>query len=224
MPRDKTKPGHPVNPVHPVQKTANQSDEVEETRAVYDRIAGEYFQHRYRREGLEPLYDRFARRLPAGSLVLDVGCGPGFDAAALRDRGLRAFGLDYSWGMLATGRVQVGGPTGQADMRRLPLARRSCDGLWVMASLLHLPRAQVPATLREFHRVLRPGGVLLLSVKGGAGEGWRQTLDRPGIDRFYTFWPADELNQVLETAGFQLVEQWENRVNDVRWLGRLAQR
>lgn len=195
---------------------------MEETRAVYDRIADEYYQHRNHRVGLADLYARFCAYCPAGSLVLDVGCGPGFDAAALRDRGLQAFGLDYSWGMLATGRTQVGGPLCQGDMRRLPLPANTMDGLWVLASLLHLPREQVPDTLKEFRRVLRPEGVMLLSVKGGQGEGWRQTFNRPGNDRFFTFWPAEELDKELETAGFAIIKSWTNIINDVLWLSRIC--
>ena len=49
-------------------------------------------------------------------------------------------------------------------MRTLPFADGAFDGLWSSASLLHLAREDVPATLEEFGRVLVPDGALFVSV------------------------------------------------------------
>src|SRR5579883_951733 len=71
-----------------------------------------------RREG----YDRFAALLPAGALVLDLGCGSGLDAAPLAARGLRLIGLDVSRAMLtiAQTRPELAGRVLVAELCSLP--------------------------------------------------------------------------------------------------------
>jgi len=51
-------------------------------------------------------------------------------------------------------------PVVGGDLRRLPVADESLDGIWSCASLLHVPRNEVPATLRSWRAALRPEGAL----------------------------------------------------------------
>ena len=89
--------------------------------------------------------------------VLDAGCGLGTYVERLRsDRpDLRVLPLDLSAGM----RPEVVG-----DVAALPLADDSVDGALAMHMLYHVP--DVPTALRELRRVLRPGGVLMVSTNG----------------------------------------------------------
>lgn len=102
----------------------------------------------------------------SGKRVLDAGCGPGLYAAELARRGARVTGFDESPEMvrLARGRLGV-----QAEIRRGTLAEPLAwlpDGsqdLVLMALVLHHLDDRVSA-IRELHRVLRPGGHLVLST------------------------------------------------------------
>jgi SAM-dependent methyltransferase len=101
----------------------------------------------------------------AGQDVLDVGCGPGFYAAALADRGARVTALDGSAELVRIAERTAGerGTFFQHDLEQpLPWADASFD-LAVMALVYHhlYARRQVLAELR---RVLRPGGRLLVST------------------------------------------------------------
>ncbi|GAA0580748.1 hypothetical protein GCM10010172_77060 [Paractinoplanes ferrugineus] len=52
-------------------------------------------------------------------------------------------------------------------MTALDLADESLTGLLAWFSLIHIPDDEVRTVLAEFHRVLRPGGALLLAIKAG---------------------------------------------------------
>jgi ubiquinone/menaquinone biosynthesis C-methylase UbiE len=168
----------------------------------------------------------FAAGLPAGSLVVDVGCGPGYDAAILREQyGLNAIGLDYSQAMLVTGREQYGitVPFVQASMGQMPFAPNSLDGIWACASLLHLPRADLPAVLNHFAQLLKPNGRFYLSVKQGDNEGYSQRAYGQNAPRYFTYWQPHTLDPLLTTAGFCPRTQKANLSPNGRWLVRVLQ-
>ena len=200
-------------------------DRTDQTRASYDLLAPRYSEVRRDRSVVQPYLDRFASLLPPGSLVLDVGCGPGFDAAALRERGLRVIGLDRSSGMLHSGLAEWPGPRVQADMRALPIGS-GVNGLWVSASLLHLERADVPGALGGFRRLLAPGGWLYLSVKarvkGGSGGSWDEKPYGVDLPRWFTYWSGEELDAALERAGFDVAERRDSRIGGQHWIVRMA--
>lgn len=198
---------------------------LEKTQETYRQIAAAYAQARQNRDHMADQVKRFVALLPPGGLVLDVGCGPGMDTAVLQSHHLNAIGLDFSHEMMRVGRdsygVQV--PFAQVDMRRLPLVG-PIDGIWACASLLHLQRQDVLPTLREFHRVLRPGGVVYLSVKLGKGEKWMPTAYGQPLPRFFTFWRPETLDPLLETAAFHIIDGWEKPGGQDTWLVRYVRK
>lgn len=103
------------------------------------------------------------RPLRAGEVVLDAGCGTGWGAAGLRCAvpGLRVVGSDLSAGMLGRAASAGAAPLLQADATRLPLRTGSVDVLLCRGVLHHLP--DVGAALREWRRVLRPDGAVVVA-------------------------------------------------------------
>ena len=196
---------------------------VRKTIATYDRIAGEYTRRWQDRGAIAPALVRFTGQLSPGALVLDVGCGPGFDSVTLRSRGLRVMGLDLSWGMLQSARAHYPGAYVQADMRQLPLAG-GVEGIWCNAALLHLAREEATRTLRDFHRVLQGDGVVFLSVKEGQAEAQRSDAYGPDAPRFFTFWQDEQLDEALQNSGLHCIESWTDGKETGRWLCRLAKK
>ena len=177
-----------------------------ESAAAYDGAA-ERFADRWFDLRLEEPMARFAGRLGPGARVLDVGCGPGRDAAWLAELGFDAGGVDLSFGMLQEGRARgVDVPLIQADMRHLPFRRGSFDGLWVCASLLHIPKEQAGDALRELARVVYPGH-MFLAVKRGEGEAWVE--DDEGHRFFFAYYAPSEIELLVERSGFEVLQAWE---------------
>lgn len=194
------------------------------TVAAYDQIAGAYADFWSDRRVMARALALFCSLLSAGALVLDAGCGPGFDGALLRERGLQVVGLDRSPAMLRLGRHRYPGPYVQGDLRRLPLASGSLNGIWASASLLHLPRADFAPALHGCWHVLQPGGLLYLSLKEGEGEQWRPNAYGQEAARFFTYWQAQALDDVLAAAGFVPVAAWRDAAGSQGWLNRIARR
>ncbi len=110
----------------------------------------------------------------APQVVLDVGCGPGHAAAAMQQRWpkARVFALDLALPMAREARRNAGNwrPFAQrpqalcADARALPLADGSVDVLFSNLCLQWVE--DLPAVFAGFRRVLKPGGLMVLSTFG----------------------------------------------------------
>lgn len=99
--------------------------------------------------------------LAPGQRVLDAGCGNGGYLARLRQRGVRAAGLDLSLGML---RVARHPELVNGDVTALPFRDGSLEAIVAPHMLYHVPDRAAAA--REFRRVLAPGGVLVAVTNG----------------------------------------------------------
>ncbi|MCI0476889.1 MAG: class I SAM-dependent methyltransferase, partial [Anaerolineales bacterium] len=119
---------------------------------TYDAIAAEFARDTWNIR-LARALDSFARDLIPAARVLDLGCGPGRDIELLRQRGYHVVGADLSLGMLREARARVGGALWCGDMRDLGCASQAFDGVWLCATLLHLPRVDAPRALAEVRRV-----------------------------------------------------------------------
>jgi malonyl-CoA O-methyltransferase len=109
--------------------------------------------------------------------AIDVGCGTGRWTARLR-----AIGVDASPAMLAVAARKEGlrGRLAAGDAAALPVAGGSADLVLCALTFGHI-RDQA-AAMREFARVLQPGGMLILSDfhPAAAARGWRRTFQRNG--------------------------------------------
>jgi SAM-dependent methyltransferase len=100
--------------------------------------------------------------------VADLGCGPGRVTALLHSLGLAAFGIDLSPGMVQVARRDH--PELRFDvgsMTALDLPAGELSGVLAWWSIVHTPPEILPLVFAEFHRVLAPGGYLLLGFHVG---------------------------------------------------------
>jgi ubiquinone/menaquinone biosynthesis C-methylase UbiE len=95
--------------------------------------------------------------------ILDAGCGTGALLDRLKNQtGVELFGLDYSGQALAYTRGRGHVRLVQGDLTRLPFPDGTFDVITALDVVEHIREDE--RALREAHRVLRSGGVLLVSV------------------------------------------------------------
>lgn len=192
---------------------------------AYDQVAAEYAaQYGATDPVIVDWGMRFLGLVAQRGRILDVGCGPGQYMAWIEAHGSRreVTGIDLSSGMLAQAKARVHGDLLQMDMRHIAFPDCSFDGIWSMASLLHLPKADAPLALREMLRVLNPGGALLMTIQEGAGEGWEENRFFGATQRFFARYNQDEATKMLTAAGFSVVDRGRNESPLRIWLQFLA--
>jgi ubiquinone/menaquinone biosynthesis C-methylase UbiE len=181
-------------------------------RRFFDIWSGFYDAAWVQRLTYRPVHDAVlaALRAPAHARILDVGCGTGLLSRRLgRSRhGFRVVGCDFSTGMLrhaAARRSEVAWV--QGDATRLPFRDASFDAL-VSTEAFHWFPDQSRA-LEEFHRILVPGGRLLvalvnvpLDVVTRAARVGSLLLGEPAR------WPTRKrMRTLVEAAGFRVTAQ-----------------
>lgn len=198
-------------------------DKTEITRETYGQVAPIYAQvSAVMGENLIAYAEKFINLLEPEAHILDVGCGPGRDMAWFESHNINVTGVDYTQAMLEIARTQVRGPLMQADMRKMPFAAHSFDGIWCNASLLHLPKTDSPAALLEFKRILKPARMLFLAVQEGEGENLETRNVYGENQRFFARYSLPEMTGMLEIAEFEILEYSTHETRDRIWIRFLA--
>jgi SAM-dependent methyltransferase len=186
------------------------------TRVSYDTIAADYAAE-YDAELAGRALDRallaaFAELVPAtadgagngisNGRVADVGCGPDRITAYLHKLGLPVFGIDLSPQMVALARqTHPDLRFTEGSMTALDLPDGTLGGIVACYSIIHIPTDQLPAVFTEFHRVLAPGGQLLLVFQTGDEHRHRQEGFGHPIALDYYLRPPDRVADLLSGAG-----------------------
>ncbi len=184
-----------------------QRDPVADTIKTYERTAEHYYNNSENIARVRPLLDYFIARLP-GKRVLEIGCGPGRDAKYLSEHGLAVTGIDLTEHFIEMAANNAPKATfKRMDMRSLDFLEASFDGLWVMASFLHIPKRQGSKTLHGFARVLSPGGLIYISVKIGRGQRHMRKKRYGGGIKFFAYYSQKEFFDLLKANNFSIIKK-----------------
>ncbi|MBZ3905277.1 class I SAM-dependent methyltransferase [Streptomyces griseiscabiei] len=137
--------------------------------------------------------------------VADLGCGPGYVTAHLAGLGLAVFGVDASPAMIELAREACPGLRFDVgSMQALDIADGELDGVLSRWSVIHLPPPELPAVLAEFHRVLAPGGHLLIGFSASEDASHPTQVYDHAVAPAYRWWP-DHLAALLRDTGLDEV-------------------
>jgi SAM-dependent methyltransferase len=196
----------------------------------YDVMAERYFAWSDERPSATRLamLDLALAAIPAGSDVVELGCGAGVPMTVALAQGRRVTGYDLSETQLRLARANVPGATfHRADLVTLELPPASADAVVAFYVLTHVPREAHADVLRRIARWLRPGGVLLASFgveddPGGIEDDWL------GVPMYFSHFSARVNRRLVADAGL-IVERAEVLVEpedrfDARFLWVLARK
>lgn len=154
--------------------------------------------------------------------ILDFGCGSGRDAKAFKEKGYQVTAADGSEEICRAASVYLDMPVRHMLFQELS-EKNIYDGIWACASILHLPKKELPEVICKMREALKENGVIYTSFKYGIFEGERN-------GRYFTYLTEESFNELLaQIPGLQMEKLWitgdvrEGR-GDERWLNAILRR
>lgn len=213
---------------------------LEKTRQDYNSIAEDFSRTRQFTWDIEIL----SQYALDGERVLDLGCGNGRLLEILGEKPIEYFGLDTSEKLIEIAkkkypqdRFEVG------DILKLPYSDNFFNKVFAIRILHHIPsKAFRLRAIEEIKRVLKPGGILILTVWNVWGSKYKINLlrtikysflkivGRPGLDfgdafipwwkmneklsRYFHFFTKSELKNLVRKSNLKIEKIWSSRIND----------
>ena len=175
--------------------------------AGYDRVAESYLATKNTEDPTtRAALEELTRDLPPGAAILDLGCGAGIPVTRwLADHGFAVTGVDFSARQLELARRLV--PAAdfiKADLTTLDLPPESFHAVVAFYSIIHVPRTEHPALLKDIHRWLKPGGAFLATWALGAWEGEQSDWEGWGAAMRWSHYDGETNLRMLRDAGFEV--------------------
>ena len=169
-------------------------------------------------QGFEPLFQelrlwKITPHLKSGGVLVDLGCDEEMTLLKRHQSTMKkVIGVD----VVVKSQKQGNFETIHADLtKRLPLKTNSADVVTMLAVLEHLPNPE--QVVKEAYRILKPGGVFLVTVPSANSRPILELLAKVHIvrqemvDQHYNYFTHAHLRQITSQAGFKkiAIESWE---------------
>ena len=151
---------------------------------------------------MSALYAEFLPLIPKHGHILDAGCGSARDAMYFKQQGFTVSAFDASENIakLASNHLQQ---TVEVKAFQQLNCTNMYDGIWCCASLLHVPKVDLPQVFLKLQNALKPNGVLYVSFKYG-------TQERVHNGREFTDLNEDGLTVLIaHHTELKILKQWQ---------------
>jgi ubiquinone/menaquinone biosynthesis C-methylase UbiE len=174
----------------------------EVVKSGYDRLGNLYTLEREKADNWKEV-NAFTSLIPANGRALDAGSGTGIPIARhLVRAGFEVVGIDFSKTMVKAARENVPEATfQQMNMAAIEFPPESFDGVISTYAIIHVPRELHAGIFRSFHSILKPRGVMLVSVASWA---WEEFADYMGVEMFWSHFDPDKTQSLIIEAGFDI--------------------
>ena len=151
---------------------------------------------------MSALYAEFLPLIPKHGHILDAGCGSARDAMYFKQQGFTVSAFDAS-----TELAKLASNYLQQAVEVKTFQQLSCtnkyDGIWCCASLLHVPKVELPQVFLKLQNALKPNGVLYVSFKYG-------TQERVHNGREFTDLNESALTALINShTKLKILKQWQ---------------
>lgn len=182
----------------------------EESVLVYNKIAKIYAQ-KFRKPSDH--IDDFLNLIVKNGKILDVGCGLGIDAGYMTSKGFKVIGIDLSKEMIKLAKQKFPKIDFRiTDMRQLMFEPNSFDGIFVAYSLIHIPKKDVPATLKRLYKFLKPNSTVYFAVHEGKSQEIFMTEPlKPDERIFLNIFSSKEIKELIKKTGFSIIYEYQRK-------------
>ena len=180
------------------------------TRQAYN-LAADKYHDLFHNEMNEKEYDRnfldfFTELFKPGAVICDAGCGPsGHIGKYLHDKGMKIIGVDISDRCVELATLH------NPEIRflcenivQMSFPDKHFDGIVSYYSIINTPKKYVSRIFAEFHRVLKPGGYLLVAVKEGSDEGFINEFIGIEAEIYFSLFSETEIREYYTISGFEI--------------------
>ena len=152
---------------------------------------------------MSALYAEFLPLIPKHGHILDAGCGSARDAMYFKQQGFTASGFDASPALAALASNYLQQTVAVKTFQQLECINKY-DAIWCCASLLHVPKVELPQVFLKLQNALKPNGVLYVSFKYGDTE-------RVHNGREFTDLNEDGLTALVnDHTELKILKQWQS--------------
>jgi SAM-dependent methyltransferase len=150
---------------------------------------------------------RWARTLPPGSSVIDLGCGPGFPiTTVLVEEGLDVFGVDAAPSFVAAFQRNLPGtPIICEAVQESRFFDRTFDAVLAWGLMFLLKAEDQQLLIQRFAEILAPGGRLLFTSTAKPNV-WNDAMT--GLESISL--GAEQYRKLLGAAGILVAEEYED--------------
>lgn len=152
---------------------------------------------------MSALYAEFLPHVTEHGHILDAGCGSARDAAYFKQQGFTVSAFDASAELAALASSYLQQPVDVKTFQQLDCVNKY-DAIWCCASLLHVPKAELPQVFLNLQNALKPNGVLYVSFKYGDTE-------RVHNGRVFTDLTENGLTALIDQhTQLKIIKQWQS--------------
>lgn len=148
---------------------------------------------------LSTIADFYLSYIPEGGTLLDLGCGSGRDSIYFRDKGYDVYAVDGSEAMVEHARKYLGDRVTLTTFESYE-TNRQYDGIWALASLLHVHADQMVAIVSKYMEMLKSEGIFLMSFKE------KENNYTKGLRNFTCYTKPQLISMLDEVGGVKIIE------------------
>lgn len=154
----------------------------------YNKNARKYFDRTIKID-YQRSYDPFLAFIPPAGSILDVGCGAGRDSKYFLEQGFSVTSLDASEELVKIASSYTGQPVRHMTFNEINFTN-TFDGVWAVASLLHVPSNEIGNIFQKIAQALKPGGIFYASFRWGDFEGITE-------ERYFNYMHEEKLEKCI---------------------------